>query len=1003
MSGTSPESTGDHTDTEKKDIPRKRSKVSRACDACRRKKVRCDAEFLTTLKKVTKVCTNCLRTNESCSFARIPLKRGPTKGYSRDMTDRAEESDAASRSRLGLDLAPYSSLLLPLHSSYNNGSINTSANAINGTSISSLPHAAAYTNGNTAPLVTPAFNNNGNGNTSSYHPHPSLSLSLTSTATSLATSISSMTGGNLLNQLSASQPSQPSHARNNTPPSPVPPQLVKPLLHRLKYLSSSPAPQIILPPLIGASAQPTVKLSIPQSGASTLSPGSLPVKQVDAKESRIQGPLWKVPYEMPTEASGLDPLSPANMSFNSRRSSVDLVSLILTSGLRSRLPSLQPLTSLNSELVVSDSDLEDVYVLRARASISPQNSISSLLSLNGRVGKLLTISGANQQSQLQPQAQPQASKTNSMSSVGSAGIFGHMTTPVYNYSVLLSTTLGPNSAKFVSAPYDTQSSIDPYSGQTLFNGPQYATSHAMPPANGAGFVSGGPMNGGSNGSLKPNGVFQNPPDYNFRVYYSRFHGKLPILPFDEPRFVQTLSDLLRESPQALLLVQLFYASLNNLVQFQNISIDASIGLLHHFLDLYPFSRAGVQASDNAVCVAMAALILINYTILIKGNMYSLAISIASGFLNDMKVMEKYALLCQNKSNGGSLLSLLDPDNVPLYLPRLQLCLYIIDNCYSISYGTQSQVQGDFDLLVRYLPATFPKSSILSFLANLPIACLFRRLLLLKNNGVSHEAKLKSGTITQICNSSELSGETESSFTLLFITTLKDKYEVYDFALEVLSFMEPLTALKIEEDDREQIYDFQLKVIRLVRKLSQSVLDFANFLSSMYIQAKSPSTCDESSNPYFNVSYGHSFKLIAICKRLLDSLTAHMSDNDIIGRLVKINSDLSISYNLLVSNLNNSRNNIGGGKSFRSTGFNRSSSGATLTPASDNTEIGGPGSACILLISSCLEKYNLSFNNIPTKFSVGANGNYMANISGWKNDFSSTFESLMFNEDMEGWY
>jgi hypothetical protein len=77
---------------------RKRSKVSRACDECRRKKVanksaafcsyglpdtillqiRCDA---TAEDGSVKTCSNCNRIGQSCSFSRVPMKRGPSKGY----------------------------------------------------------------------------------------------------------------------------------------------------------------------------------------------------------------------------------------------------------------------------------------------------------------------------------------------------------------------------------------------------------------------------------------------------------------------------------------------------------------------------------------------------------------------------------------------------------------------------------------------------------------------------------------------------------------------------------------------------------------------------------------------------------------------------------------------------------------------------------------------------------------------------------------------------------
>ena len=57
--------------------PRKRSKVSRACDECRRKKVRCDA----TGDNDNVQCSNCKRTGSHCRFSRMPMKRGPSKGY----------------------------------------------------------------------------------------------------------------------------------------------------------------------------------------------------------------------------------------------------------------------------------------------------------------------------------------------------------------------------------------------------------------------------------------------------------------------------------------------------------------------------------------------------------------------------------------------------------------------------------------------------------------------------------------------------------------------------------------------------------------------------------------------------------------------------------------------------------------------------------------------------------------------------------------------------------
>ncbi|KAF3761476.1 hypothetical protein M406DRAFT_333536 [Cryphonectria parasitica EP155] len=64
--------------------PRKRSKVSRACDECRRKKVKCDS----MTENGDEACSNCRRSNVRCMFSRVPQKRGPSKGYIKELADR---------------------------------------------------------------------------------------------------------------------------------------------------------------------------------------------------------------------------------------------------------------------------------------------------------------------------------------------------------------------------------------------------------------------------------------------------------------------------------------------------------------------------------------------------------------------------------------------------------------------------------------------------------------------------------------------------------------------------------------------------------------------------------------------------------------------------------------------------------------------------------------------------------------------------------------------------
>ncbi|KAH6713932.1 hypothetical protein BKA61DRAFT_483280 [Leptodontidium sp. MPI-SDFR-AT-0119] len=70
---------------------RKRSKVSRACDECRRKKIKCDA----TGDPGDEQCSSCKRVGTTCQFSRVPMKRGPSKGYIKELADRLNTLEGA--------------------------------------------------------------------------------------------------------------------------------------------------------------------------------------------------------------------------------------------------------------------------------------------------------------------------------------------------------------------------------------------------------------------------------------------------------------------------------------------------------------------------------------------------------------------------------------------------------------------------------------------------------------------------------------------------------------------------------------------------------------------------------------------------------------------------------------------------------------------------------------------------------------------------------------------
>ncbi|SGZ55191.1 CIC11C00000003598 [Sungouiella intermedia] len=856
---------------DRKDMPRKRSKVSRACDACRRKKIRCDAEYLSTLLKVTKVCNNCSKNADECTFSRVPMKRGPSKGYIRDLVDHMDNAYG---------------------SQYPSGH-HTSVIKLDRPR-SNLEDVAA---GNTA------------SNTTSSAP-PVISVSSHKVGTP---------GGALLGQ-----------------------GLMKPMLHRLAFTSlPGTTLPIILPPLLGPLplTQP-VKVSIPvTNGGAPVSPHAAALAQSTRSpegtdhrpDNRIQGPLWKVPYEMPSlQSAGLAASSPGTgigngLSVNSRRSSVDSVSLILTTGSRSRLPSLKPLMSANTEPFVSDLD-DDYYSVRSRAysaSLSPRNSVSSMLSLNGRMNTQLVLNG--------PPAPPPAAVS--------------------------------------PAPYH-------FSPQVMVFNSQQPRNHPLGPP------------------IAP--IPLNSIEHNLRVYYSKFHANFPILPSNELQMLRLLSALQAEQGPTLQIVHLFNSALNNLVHYQLVPLEMLIDLLRHFLSLYPFNHHGLASKDDLLLLLFLALVIVNYTILINGDVYSLGISLASSVFNDFKVLEHYAEFCNSRLQNT------DPDDVQLLLPRLYFCLSIIDSCHSLSFGCLPQMAGTFDMLYKSVDKLFPAGiSSASFRYNIQAARMLNDLVKLRSLGIfSSSMILKYNPNWGVNSESSPSNSPIQNFAALFINQIKDKYELYDYLIENYNHLKGIPHKDVSEDDiYENFYDYQFKSSRLIKKLSQSILNFANYVSTIYSQMRSASSPVNYDliNPFFNMSYGQSFKLIKACKLLIDSLLEHVSNNEIVTRAVKINNDLSIAFNLLMSNLNNNMPN--GRNGLPNQG---KANGASTAQFSETLDACGLGATCVNLIMNKLELYKLNFGSLPSPDDA-TNGKRRNNLELWKQEFMNTITSFVSREDIDGWY
>ena len=67
--------------------PSKGRRLQRACDACRRKKIRCSAS---ETGDTVNPCTSCKNNKQACRFEEAAKKRGPPKGYVEQLERRVQ-------------------------------------------------------------------------------------------------------------------------------------------------------------------------------------------------------------------------------------------------------------------------------------------------------------------------------------------------------------------------------------------------------------------------------------------------------------------------------------------------------------------------------------------------------------------------------------------------------------------------------------------------------------------------------------------------------------------------------------------------------------------------------------------------------------------------------------------------------------------------------------------------------------------------------------------------
>lgn len=836
--------------------PRKRSKVSRACDCCRRKKVKCNAEYSSSFQRVTKQCDNCIKNQENCTFSRIPLKRGPSKGYIRDLEEKLENSSSIKPGGTIATSSPH--LSTNLHSSIMHSGIpdmNSKSNHI------ILPPINGITNSGKLPL------------------HP----------------------------INPSSPSTATPQQSSTTPDTSNPNIGSP---------------------------------------------------------RIQGPFWKVPYEMPSNHNNHDFANDL-----SRRSSIDSISSNSTSGLRN-LPALRPSISSDKSSIVSDSEDEYYSVSsfknsrRSSGSLSPRNSISSMSSLNGRLLKVnLNGTGTVSSPVSVPNINPASGATNSPAS----SHLNSFSNPIAQNVLSL-----PTQSQFQPILHGRSNSqpaigIPPVTNST---NPVFAPARVYTPGN---------MNQQSSPkiTLPP----QNPSisrtsninisiiDQNLKLYYSTFHPQFPVLPFNENfiyHIIEVYQNNSNHDEKFNELIDLFNQALTLLINYQYLNVSICVPLIHRITSYYPFSYFGIKSESNAYLLFFSSLVLIDYAILLNGINYSLPLTITYSIMNDFKVLENFSdLVASRDKNHIGIAQKLDDlsiDNLKLYLPKLYCCFSVLDNYFSLNFGIAKIISSEsLDVLWNNIEYLVPRnySNIAAF-----------KLLKIFNNVISGRDLIRFNIAKDFTLDQNLWNEFNESFNYnskyqnnpqnfqnSFLKLIKSKYELFNFLIEIFHLFNNMDFNSTNEEEKfEVLNDYLLKLIRLMKNLANDSINLIEFISNL-------SNKNELIQPLLNVSLNQIVKLIKLNKILIDSLLPFVN-NEMTSRIVKINNDLATAYDAISAQWNLNLNIL------------------SITS--------------FTIIKSALAESNLNFQ-LPVINSKSNN-----NLTHWKFDFFKSIMPFVEKDNIDGW-
>lgn len=469
-------------------------------------------------------------------------------------------------------------------------------------------------------------------------------------------------------------------------------------------------------------------------------------------------------------------------------------------------------------------------------------------------------------------------------------------------------------------------------------------------------------------------------EYNLSIYYQTFHPNFPILPLDKKKILENVD----ENVNNYKLGELFNQTLCHLINFKNNSLQDHVAIIQKITSLYPLNNSNIHINDSLLILFFSSLILINYSILLNGDTYNLNLAITASIFNQFKILENFL----DFLNQGQSIPPLDFDNIKIYLPKLYYCLIIIDTLSSLSYGLQTTLPTNSPLITRLVDnksLLYPQNSldlnfnIFQYNAN------FNDLINLRNQQLIEPVR-KAPTIFDLSKFSATTSTYQFDFNRYFYQLIQEKLDLFNYVYEINIMMKNSNSNHDLEDTYETIMDNNIKLIRLLKKTTTLIINFANFISNSnpgHIHSPQnhhhPNNNNINNNnnnfqpinPYLNLAISQLFKLIKLMKLIIDNLITLLNqvenshNQELLNRCIKINQDLSISYNLLNLNLNNLQ----------------------------------LGTITLNLVKSKIINYQLTFDipkSNPTK-------DLKSGLNTWNFEFLNTVVPFIERENTDGWY